>query len=461
MRRPPVQPLLLLSLVALLVPASAGAEELQVELFSEPIAFTDVLDAFDERDPFDFGVNLDFERRIERGTIQREVVTSASARGRLEESVLEVARSERELNTLTLGLDIGLFKDLMLSAGIPLVLNDTRRLRLPEQARCEGCALEREAIDRALSAPLPADERWAGRSEVLFTPGDFESKARSGVPHVDLALSWGVFNQYRRPQGPTWVRRGQLRLPLGRVMRPCEKDAECQEGISPGTAALSAESRWSYRFRFIEPYVGLAAGLEWATAADEQFAPNGLDGYIRRDPPAWAGGTLGAALVPWEDRARFQRLAFDARFTARYYTSGRDYTPLFDVLGTSTSPYLTELNYDRVDDAAAATPAPFTGLTNTDVHARVGGTLMAVMRAARYVRFGLGVGFAYRSPHLITTSEACNTGSGASQDDPRRGNCGVGIINPHHRPVIDLPGGRFRLAGELSVTLHASATGQF
>ena len=59
----------------------------------------------------------------------------------------------------------------------------------------------------------------------------------------------------------------------------------------------------------------------------------------------------------------------------------------------------------------------------------------------------------HMTPHLLTGARACE--SSAS------GPCAEGRTNPLYRAVIDLPGQRFMLLGNLSYDLFASASGQF
>ena len=89
-----------------------------------------------------------------------------------------------------------------------------------------------------------------------------------------------------------------------------------------------------------------------------------------------------------------------------------------------------------------------------------GARLAIEMQAAKYVRFGFGADVAYQTPYLLTFADACNPDP--SSEDPRlTGRCDQGIINPHHRPVIDLPGQRFRMDGSWRIDFFATATAMF
>src|SRR5690606_23237230 len=116
-----------------------------------------------------------------------------------------------------------------------------------------------------------------------------------------------------------------------------------------------------------------------------------LAGYINQRPPIQGRLTAGMAIVPWEDRQQWQRFTIDLRFTGDYISEGRDFSPLFDALGTSQNPYLTRPNCGGVDPSGGCGPdlglqeVTFTGLTDTQAHVRIGGQLMLEMQAARYV----------------------------------------------------------------------------
>jgi hypothetical protein len=134
-------------------------------------------------------------------------------------------------------------------------------------------------------------------------------------------------------------------------------------------------------------------------------------------------------------------------------SAGRDYSPLFDALGTSPSPYLSQPL--TIDDGKRFN---FTGITNVDNYARLSLALSVVMQAARYVRFRLGFLLSHATAHGLDSAAPCSelkTSGEASTD------CGDRAANALHRPVIDLPGQRFSIAADLAYDLSATATAQF
>lgn len=173
--------------------------------------------------------------------------------------------------------------------------------------------------------------------------------------------------------------------------------------------------------------------------------------------------TAGAAFIPWEHRGSWQRFSIDVRARATYVSEGRDYSPLYDALGTSTNPYLTIPNLEGIPDGGTALrETPFNGLTDVQDHGEFGGTIALELQAARYVRFRFGLDFDYVTSHLITVTDACNPRvTPSSSTDSRIGLCNEGIINSHHRPALDLPGNRFQQSATFRTRLFIEATAQF
>jgi hypothetical protein len=449
---------LVASLAALLPAGPALAQQSAGALMSEPIGYTAVADAFEEGDVLDVNVQLGFRRSFASASIMREETDESSEDGRSRRHFTEVAEYEHVRNELVFQLDVGIYRDLMVFVRLPVVLGDDRELSAPGDAHCAAGSMLESC--RALEEPVDAgvDPRLFDLSRTLA------SGQRSGLPRVDVGIAWGVINQYRDRHLANWVLLLQSSIDTSEVMRACV-GSDCEPGVSTGTALLKFESRWSYRYRYLEPFAGIAHTLQWVTGAEKLYEPAGeLAGAVDPDPPSRTDARIGVAIIPWEDRGRFQRFEVDLAASASAISSGRDMSPMFDALGDSDNPHLTEPNYDRLPSVTGPLPVevPFTGLTNVEAHAELAFDAEVVMQAARYVRFSLGLGLSYLTPHLLTGAAACNTSVDPSgPSDARAGSCAQGIFNPLYRPAIDAPGRRFRLEEYIAVRLLASAIGQF
>jgi hypothetical protein len=495
--------LLALSMCAVSLPAAAQEADGDLRLMREPHSWVDVADAFDDEDPFDVNVSLAYIHRREWGTIQRENGTWAPGPGedpnRLHRIWNDVANHEHVQNILEIGLDVGIFRDLMIYGRMPIILSDdrsfnldidpnSRLVRADDSVDDNGDLVDDLDPSRVVGSGDPSD--WAPLFETDAN-GDFRAPTRSGLDYIAAGLAWSIFNQNRERDLPTWVLMLEGRFNVGDSLAACRQGAGgtlCREwerneaddswsfsdrdtnpaGSSRGTNALRIETRASWRTRYVEPFAGLEFQIEWPGSSERFFLPAGdVQGFINEQPPITGMITGGLAIIPWEDRAAFQRLAFDLRFQGRYISEGHGYSPLFDALGTSNNRYFTQPALEgnpNLDPGADLRSVPFFGLTDTQSHAEFGMHVGAEMWAARYVRFLLSMDLTYIEPFLITYADACNPNVNddmIDDDDPRRGTCRRGIINPHHRPQVDLPGQRFRVDEQVRIEIRAQVNGTF
>lgn len=438
------------SLLALV--GSAHAQDDPLRLMREPGSFTDVIDAADDLDPYDLNVRLGFRRSRETATVQRQA-TGAVPR------FADVADYERTRNVLELGLDFALYKDVALFARLPLVLVDNRSLRPPGAA-----------------GPVAA---FPGDTDAPLFSLPFDSPDRSGLEHLAVGLAFSPMNQGRHRWQPTWTMLFEGRFSIGELIEPCAAGTDCGDGVSDGTHAVRFENRLSRRYRYVEPYGGLGFRFAWAGRAEDRFAPGGqLSGYVHRRPPMRGFLTAGIEIIPWEERMKWQRLSFDLRATGTYVSEGRDYSVLYDALGTSQHRLLTTPNYEGIQPSMGPVydleEVPFNGLTDVQAHGELSGTVAIEMQAAKYVRFRFSTTLTYVSPHFVTFTDACNNGADPTgPDDPRIGGvvdpgsgeriggCNSGLIDPHYRAIIDAPGQRFRVDDVLRTTFFVHATAQF
>lgn len=423
--------------------AQSDAEAAAVPLLAEPIAYTDVIDAFDDQDPLDVNVGLRYVRTEQSATLSRELVDASAQRTRY----VDVAKHELQRNELALELDLGIYRDVMLTFRLPILLGERQELRPLSGNACTP--------NNASDACNALDEPSTLGMPLIALDAPIVSARRSGLPSLELGMSWALLNQYRSPELPTWVLRVASSLDTGAQRAACVDGRGCEPGISRGTSQLLFETRISRRTRYVEPYLGISHELEWVTAGKSLFYPaEDRKSAVRAEPPSTTEATLGAAVIPWEDRARQQRFEIDLQGRAATRSAGQDMSMLFDALGTSASPYL----------AAAPTTggsASFSGVTQVEAHGRLGLDLRLLLQAARYVRFTLGAAFTHVTPHLITGAPPCNADVAPRPDDPRVGACTAGVMNPLYRAVIDAPGQRFRAYEELALELQAGATGRF
>jgi len=421
---------------------SAQVDEEQLQLMRETTSYTDVADAADGDDPFDLNLHFGFSQRRVSGDIRREAL---NASGGASFDKIGTYRSTR--NVLDVGLDLGVYHDLAVTVRLPVILSDSYTIR---------------------NGSTPSDVMVEGGTDTLFSL-PFDGPTRSGLDTVHVGIMWGPLNQNRVHEVPSWVILADLGIPIGDLMRPCNPSSgtSCNAGISRGNLVAHFETRISRRHRYVEPYVGLGATAEIPTRSKSTYRPVGdLRGYQHILPPFVGDFVVGAAFIPWENLPRYQRFVVDLRATGSYVSNGRDYSPLYDALGTSGASGLTSLNCEDGGDIATcpagSAQVAFNGLTDTLAYGRIGGRVAIEIQAARYITFNVGSNISFQTAHSITSADVCNANV-TNSATPRPGavDCVDGVYNPHYRDSIDEPGRRFEVAGSWVVDLFARAVAQF
>jgi hypothetical protein len=450
-------------------PIAAG----EPRVMRETGEITTVIDAFDDDDPFDANLVLGFRQSWKHASIRRETALSQPglSTGGFVAQTENVASYTQSTSTLDLGADIGLFRDLALSVRLPLILSDAREL-----TDLDGSS---NVQSTRLADPVNGQQLFA-------VP--FKSPARSGFDWFSVALNYAIMNQQRDETAPTWVIGAEGRFAIGARLHACNdagvqiggQTVRCPDpehpgvdrdpGISRGMNAVVAHTVFSRRYGHVEPYSGFRFLAEFPQSNSDFGSASGLQGSLVNHPPLQGTFFLGLEIVPWERREQFQRLLADLRVKGTYVSPGREYTELFDALGSSQAPSLRTPNpgawhtnpnvasdpsHPSVADPSAQ-PVFFTGITDQQAYGSFTASGEVTWQAGEYIKFAGGVALTYQQSHLITSADACNpdfrgdlTAAGPCRsvgNDPASGRqamSATGIPNPNHRAVIDLPGRRF------------------
>ncbi|NUP06818.1 MAG: hypothetical protein HOW73_12260 [Polyangiaceae bacterium] len=418
---------------------AAHAEEPPVpgepRMMREPGEVVDVPDAADDQDPFDLEVLLSYQLDV-----VRSVITRGEGDGRE-----ELARASVLSSRLIPELRIGIFRDIAGIARLPIVLSDNR--------------------DLTTLGDAPKGEVQSEGGETLFEL-PMRSPERSGVEHIALGVHVGIMNQARDRSLPTWTAAFETEVSIGPALSACnetppEGQVVCADpgdinrdgivdddepdggkardpGISRGTVGFVLRTAISRRFQYIEPFGILRARFE-IPMSDTPLATTFED-----EPsllPVRAEAHLGIGIIPWENRERWSRVWIDARIVGELVTRGRDYSLLFDALGSSPAPSL------RSPTEASGVRGYETGVTVVDTHGSLGAAGSFVWRASQLIRLGLSAAFKHEFEHVITDDEPC------ADDTP---GCDP-PTNPDYRDVLDGPSGR--LSASQSLVVQIGVTG--
>ncbi len=445
-------------------------------MFEEPASITNVIDAFDDEDPFDLNLSLQYENTWKRATIRRETHDPASrlSDGGYVSSALNVAAYEQTVSRLRPQLELGLFHDVALTVNLPIILSNSQSL-----GSLDGTAGKLGVVQKG------APGEWA-----FALP--FDSPTRSGLEYLGVGLDVGIFNQHRDPTKLNWVIGVEGRFNVSEPMHACttntkgvnlvgQSEVECaypsdinrngvddgdlegsfsgdrSPGVSRGTTGLEAHTYLSKRVKYVEPYVGLTFLAEFPTGSSD-FSNSANDATIWNMPPMQGTLLAGLAVVPWEVREGAQRIEVDFQAAGTYVSPGRDYSEIFDALGSSDAPSLRNPNYAKfTSEGANASVVDLhsekvytTGLTQIEAHGEYRFSLEFGWQPARLVRFNVGGAVAVAQSHIVTYDQPCNpdlAGSPAAAG-PCKGDHGVtGVPNPMYRAAVDSPGNRFVVDG--------------
>ncbi|MBK8256159.1 MAG: hypothetical protein IPK82_26255 [Polyangiaceae bacterium] len=509
---------------AALSPVVAHADEpkssTEPRVMMESGEVTNVVDAFDDGDVFDANVSLGFQFASKSAKIYRETSIAAPglSSGGYTSRLMNVAQYSSTIARLTPRVDIGIYHDLAIYARLPIVLSYQQKLD-----GLEGS----ENKQSVTLAGMPGEQ--------LFSL-PFKSPDRSGLEYLALGFEFDIFNQARDKSKPTWLFGAEVRLAVGDPMQACNtsttrlnavptgfadrtpvqcasptdvnRDGQNEDGsaaqlegndvsartagVTRGTIGLEAHTILSKRVKYIEPYGGFAALVEFYNSDD--FTLTNLDGSLVNHPPFRGKMILGTMIIPWENREKYGRFTLDFRFTGEYVSEGRDYSELFDALGSSDAPsmrypqwaaYRQNPNFNEGDctDGDSSTPCYprsvvdqgsqktyNTGLTDVYAHGSYRASASATWQASEYVKFSIGGGFQFDQGHIITGDQPCN--SAFKEDVGRSGPChsgndntqelvATGIPNPNYRSAVNVVGRRFYVDTSATWDVAISGTVMF
>lgn len=488
-----------LAMFSLVSPAKADEPYKATErpVLNEPGEVTAVVDAFDGEDPFDLHISLGYQHTWKTGNILREtsINQGSLSTGGYTADTMNVAKFSGSTSRLNTRVDAGLYKDLALYLRMPIILNDSSKL--------EGL----DGSDKVQNAVLAG----APGEQLFRLP--FESPSRSGIEYLAVGVDVNIMNQARDNTKPTWLFGLEGRFNVSEPRHACgmgtslnqqNTQIECADpsdvnrngvagdfaytdrygqtyqlegtqggerkpGVSRGTTGLEIHTIVSRRIKYVEPYGGFRALFEFPVG-DSDYGQTDLEGSLVNHPPLEGWMIMGVQVIPWENREQFQRVTFDARVEGAYRSEGRDYSELFDALGSSDALSMRRPNYSsyqRNPDPTTSAAYPsvvnpssqkvyFTGLTDVQAHGKFRGSGSVTWQAGEYVKFQLGVGYMYVQPHFITMDQPCNpefkndvAKAGPCRNVSRVGDTSTfsatGIPNPNYRPAINHVGRRFKV----------------
>jgi hypothetical protein len=489
----PLAALVVLTSATGVVRAEEPRKVTEPTVLNETAEVTSVADAFDDNDKFDLHLSLGFQQTWKSGNVLRETTSNLDqfSSGGYTAGNMKVAKYSESTSRLNTRADIGLYKDIALIVRLPVILADDQKL-----SSLDGSASHNSVV----AAGNPG--------ETLFSV-PFQSPTRSGIEYLAIGIDASPMNQMRDWTKPTWTLGLEGRFSVSEPMHACGNTGGINQagpqqrcgypsdtnrdgtggqastvaggapvqldgtnfsggrspGVSRGTTGLEFHTYVSKRVKYVEPYAGFVTLFEFQNSSSDYGATD-LQGSLVNHPPFQ--GTLigGVAVIPWEVRDQFQRVELDFRAKGTYRSEGRDYSPLFDALGSSDAKSLRNPNfasYQANTDTASQGQFPSvvnpssekvytTGITDVQQYGIYTLSAAATFQAGEYVKFNIGGAFTAEQGHLITFDQPCNPdfkgsvgAAGPCRAATSSGTSATGIPNPNYRAVIDSPGRRFRV----------------
>lgn len=464
-----------------LVPVAAAVLLFAAAPGVQAAEFTEVIDAFDEDDPFDASIIIGYSRTLTMANITRECALSSTDPSDNPErydhcpgiltnpadqdflTTVDVLRWVEVKHVMDIQLLIGLYHDLHLKFGLPIVISHTNELNFAK-------GISAEDARRILTDDTTGD--------VLFN-APFRSAERSGIDKIIVGLEWAIFNQERDGTKPTWSFFAEGWFSVGKLIKPKGKYKDLTDpttgwqdagsgksGVSDGVHQLRIGTKISKRFKYLDPYFGFEAMIPFPKREADWPNMDDYPGQINVNPPIVGTVHFGAEIVPWEVKAKQQKFYIDLRLILQYHSEGKEMSPLYDALGTSDDPGLTFS--DHPDFHTTFPNYRWTGLTDVENYGVFGARLSIGFITSKWFKIHVGLRFGHQQEHFLTFNDECNSANFV-EDASGNTNCDwepgdmldEKSFNPDYRRALDAVGNRFRIEESTIFELTVKATAMF
>jgi len=397
---------------------------------------TRIVSSFDEGHPFGFSLEALYQFTQERSKIVREVHQGGQVVDMPE--LIHVAIDHR----LVVEARIGLWRDLEFKFAVPFVFAQDRSWRYAGGTDDSNSTVANNCL-RANGELFDPNCPTTGEGrQPIFNSNS--NSYRGGVGDMTFGLAYAIFNQRRDDTKPMWIVGLDYTAPTAAALDPTVPTTSDSRGnIGERVHRYKFYTSLSRRIGAFDPYFQMhytlpARGPGWYSNCDHPNPENMAHpencadpAWSRADtgiqPPQTAGVIFGSEFNFLEDRQHYYRLAVDLRGLATYFSQGRYYNELSDLLGK---------------------------LLYTEQYLQYGGALGLTAQVGAILTLQLRSTLVYNTPHFLT-SEAI--GKDLDQDgivdvtgNPRE-------VNPNFDFRTDVVSRRFRATDAFIFQVDASA----
>lgn len=353
------------------------------------------------------------------------------------------------INVLNLDLRVGLYTNMEFYATLPIVVGWQSEL-----THDTGVTGGNSLVDSPLTPSL---------FEVPYSSG-----SRAGVGDMTLGFKIAPFHADQDPMLPSWVLGVEYLAPTGSTR------SAGGSGVGAGIHEIKLFTAISRPLAsWFEPYFGMGGTIRFP-GADSPFQNERITQTLV-SPGHSLGLQLGGEFYPWRQPSKTgQYVAVDLGLTADFTFEGREYTELFDSLGSSDCDPSngcgrTRLTRgERVDDAGnvvavgtpGSRPRKTNGVTDVEQYGVFGLNVGMTYQALRYLRIRAGFQYARTTSHFITFADAGKDLDRANNVEKANSE-NLNEYNPVYNETYDELGKRFRVDEKNSFGVTISIEGQF
>ena len=410
-----------------------------------------VASAADPGDPADLQLRVDYEYSTEKATIWRERVGAAADPLDPIPKVSDLSfRQDRHL--ITPRADLGIYHNTSISVALPIIIAQQRKLTLAKGVTRDGSS----TVADGLLPPEGFDARDPGTP--LTGDDMFRDVKRSGLDQVHAGMTFALMNQDKDDTKPTWKLGGELRIPVGRVMRFNPRTPSDETGVGRGIHELRVWTSVARRYKRTEGWVELywQAPIAEKKTSLLQLPDAQKFGATNVGAGQRAGIAAGIEIYAVDDAARQNRVSLDLGGRIDAHFEGRDYSEMWEVFAYAGDAGRATYG-PLVLDSDPTTPTiiegrSHPGVSNIENYLESAGRVAVRAQLGSYVRFAAMLDLVWKTDHIISFADAgidlptCGaTGvTGACENAPNSVvNPGTREINPLHVQRIDLVGHRY------------------
>ncbi|XXF81152.1 hypothetical protein P2318_15720 [Myxococcaceae bacterium GXIMD 01537] len=324
--------------------ATLAALILGAPLAASAADVTRIASSFEDDDPFDLILDVNFERTQNRSKLLRAQLPITGGGTRQDVSELWYKGVDSRLN---LGLTVGLWRDFQFSFGLPIIFQQNERWDFTSGTTDANSTIINNCLN-ANGTVIPGCEPGTPSVQPLFlVPNE---SFRGGLGNLRFGLAYAFFNQAKDDTKPMWIVGLDYEAPTAKLRDPSmgPYPSDSRGAVGDRIHRYTLYTALSRQIGLADPYFKAQISLPvlgpgaYSNCSNPNLGNIGTPANCGQGPwtrketgihaPTTAGFVFGSEFRLFEDKAQGQRLAMDLRTIGNYVGEGRYYNELTDVL---------------------------------------------------------------------------------------------------------------------------------